>query len=465
MNSKKMLIILTISALLFVSAVAVPVPAIGEVIDESPIVVTLDSPNHNSTITNQTPLIKISYYSPEGIDKGSVILFVDNRNITYWDSPTVGEDSISYLVSAKLSDKQQHNVTISLSDMAGNHIERTFSFFVDTTFEESNKWPTLQEIAVWILVAFGVGAVIFGIVVLYLRKTRGFTFRKHFAKHPVPKSLFLLVIPAVAALLFVLFLFAFILSDPNVSSFAYEYTIIAAIFIGLLPYAIYAQMEKKTIARYERAFSQFLFELADAMRGGIDPSKAVIELSKTDTSILGKHLKIAARGIEMGRPFEEMIMVMVKPIKSKLIKRYASLVGESAKVGGEISLVVHRAAKDMDDLIKISAERSQSLMSQATTIYIAFGVLMVIVYQLIGLYPSLGDLSFMSATGDSGSTSLPNRMAFDTLKHRFFDLTLVLSMGNGALIGLFTSGKVKYGLLHSLVMVLVTTLFFMLLII
>ncbi len=143
--------------------------------------------------------------------------------------------------------------------------------------------------------------------------------------------------------------------------FGYEYDVVISLFIGLMPYAIYAQKEKSKIFRYETAFSQFLFEMADAMRGGIDPAKAIVELSKTDTSVLSKHLLIAAKGIDMGRPFDEMVNVMVKPIKSKLIKRYASLIAESSKVGGEISMVVHRAAKDMDDLVKDrSGEREKS---------------------------------------------------------------------------------------------------------
>lgn len=461
MNVKKVLAVLIAFALVGVSAITMPSPARGDETNDSSIEVMFVSPGENTTITNQTPMIEISYYSPSGIDTKSVILTVNGIDVTDFDYTDVRSDGISYQVTEifELEDKKQSNVSISLYDKAGNHIEKTFSFLVDTEYVEPG--PGIQEIAVWILGALGIGTLGFALVILYLKVTRKFTFRKFLAKHPIPKRLFLMVIPGIAAILFVLIMSLFVLSDPNVTSFALEYTMVAALFIGLLPYAIYAQIEKRTIARYERAFSQFLFEIADSMRGGIDPSKAVIELSKTDTSILSKHLKIAAKGIEMGRPFEEMIMVMVKPIDSKLVKRYASLVGESAKVGGEISLVVHRAAKDMDDLIKISTERTQSLMSQATTIYIAFGVLMIIVYQLIGLYPALGDTSF--GIGDSsGSVS---KMSIETMKHRFFDLTLILSLGNGALIGLFTTGKVQYGLMHGLVMALITMLFFMMLVI
>ena len=204
--------------------------------------------------------------------------------------------------------------------------------------------------------------------------------------------------------------------------------------------------------------------MADAMRGGIDPSKAIIEMSKNDTSILKKHLKIAANGLEMGRPFEEMIEAMVKPIDSKLIKRYASLIGETAKIGGEIAQVVHRAAKDMDDLIKIDQDRGRSLSIQGTTIYISFGVLVVIVYLLISIYPSLGSADFGSIFSGFGSTSASSStsssanavapMTLVTLEQRFLDLTIITGLGSGIIIGLFTNGKAKYGLIHGLGMML-----------
>lgn len=461
MIAKKMVVVLVTFALVFTSVVAIPSTARGDDIQ-----VTLVSPQENSTIGNRTPLIEISYYSENGIDTDSIVLVVDGVMIPTEDFKylTIRDDGLTYEVTEllQLPAKGQINVTLSLSDNAGNKIiDKTFIFYVDVlAAEEEANQKALQETILTILTVLGIGALGFVAIIIYLNKTRGFTFRKFFAKHPVPKRLFFIVIPIIAAVLFFLFMALFVLSDPSVTSFALECTVVGALFISLLPYALYSNKERKTIYRYERAFSQFLFEIADSMRGGIDPSKAIIELSKTDTGVLSRHLKIAAKGIEMGRPFEEMIMVMVKPIDSKLVKRYASLVGESAKVGGEISLVVHRAAKDMDDLIKISDERAKSLMSQVTTMYIAFGVLIVIIYQLMGLYPMLGDTNF--GLGDSGSTS---KMTIDTMKHRFFDLVLVLSLGNGALIGLFTTGKVKYGLMHCLIMCLITTLFFMLMIV
>lgn len=428
----------------------------------SPIVIEPVYPLQNATVPIGNLTIIINYTAPSGIDTDKVVLLVDKNNMSTGWATTKYENNVTCELPPSLTlANGDHNITIYVTDNDGNTAKLVIDFYVG---ERPVPPPPFdfQTLAIDILVAIGIGLLGLGVVVLYLRKTRNFTFRKFFAKHPVPKAVFVGVIPAVAAIFFILFAIAFFQGDPKTAPYSAELIIVIALFIALLPYAIYAQREKSTIARYERAFSQFLFEMSDAMRGGIDPAKALVELSKTDIGILGKHLRIAAKGIEMGRPFEEMINVMVKPIKSDLIKRYASLIGESAKVGGEISLVVHRAAKDMDDLIKIEQERSRNLMGQATTIYIAFGVMLVIIYQLISLYPSLGSVDFGSIGGSLDSTSAPTvaKMSFVTLKKCFLDLVIVNSIGNGILIGLFTNGKIRYGLMHSLIMVLASTMFF-----
>ncbi|MGD0817435.1 MAG: type II secretion system F family protein [Methanomassiliicoccales archaeon] len=427
------------------------------------------SPSNNTTISTSTPTIQVNFSSPAGFDNVIVSISVDGKDQTYNSTQTIlTNHNVTYTVSSKypLLDGQ-HNVTVNVTDDAGVSAGLNWTFFVRT----QGSAITAQQILWYVSLGVGLGLVAFAVVLLYLKRTRNFSLRKHIRKFPIPKRVLYIGIPAVTAFFFVLIALSFFEGAPGITPFITEYVLVIGIFILLLPYSIYVQTEKKKKAEYERSFSQFLYEMADAMRGGIDPSKAIIEMSKNDTGILKKHLKIAANGLEMGRPFEEMIEAMVKPIDSKLIKRYASLIGESAKVGGEISQVVHRAAKDMDDLIKIDQDRSRSLSIQGTTIYISFGVLVVVIYLLINIYPSLGQadlgnlfsgagggLSSASSSASSGSTAAAP-MTYVTLKQRFLDLTIITGLGSGLIIGLFTNGKVKFGLIHGLGMMLAGMVF------
>src|SRR4029077_992433 len=162
----------------------------------------------------------------------------------------------------------------------------------------------VRTILLYIALGAGVFAAGFAGYVLFLKQTRKFTFRKYFATHPLQREYLSVYVPVVVAFLFLLVALVWIYSTPGLPSLAPEYVAVATLFVALTAYALDARAEKRRMRSYERAFAQFLFEMADAMRGGIAPAKAVMELSRTHTNILRKGLRVAADGIRMGRPFE-----------------------------------------------------------------------------------------------------------------------------------------------------------------
>ncbi len=194
----------------------------------------------------------------------------------------------------------------------------------------------------------------------------------------------------------------------------------------------------------------------------------MIELAGTHTNILRKQLRIAADGIQVGRPFDTVLKNMVVPMKSALITRYAELIADASTVGGETAAVVHRAAKDLDDFIKIDLERRNALTLPVAVLYVAFGVLMAVLFALLSIEPSLGSVSLsiisgganpLSSSGGGAPTTIP-KISYSTLEQRFFDLMMINSIGTGVIIGAFTEGKPKYGLLHSLALLVVTIVAF-----
>ena len=423
-------------------------------------------PGANSTIASTTPRISVNYSDPDGIDLESINIFVDGRDVTLWEVTNVTMTSVEYtVVSVFALDPGNHTVVVTVVDTLGNQAVLEWKFIVDPNSDEGGGGTGMDvgsiiAGALVVIALFGAAALLY---VFYLKIIRKYSWRKYFAQHPLHKHYLMSYGPIVGAIVFLLVAFIYI-SDGAISSpWAYEYVFIVAFTIGIAPYAIAARLERRMISRYEYAFSQFLFELADAIRGGIDPARAIVEFSKVETGVLKKHLAVAADGIRLGRPFEDMMMVITKKMNSALISRYASLIGEAAKLGGDISVVIHRAAKDMDDMIRIENERRRQISMQATTIYISFAVLMIVIYLLIDIYPSLGQLDiglFGGSDLETDSSALAPRMSYELIKRRFFHLILINSIGAGCLIGVFSEGKLKYGLLHAIAMVLISTAFF-----
>jgi archaellum biogenesis protein FlaJ (TadC family) len=435
------------------------------------ITITPTSPLPGSQEPSATPTIQASFSDTEGsIIPGDVYVFVGPFNITASTGYKVSPTSVSAPVPTILPLKPRlYNATVFVTDTAGVSANYTWNFTYNPNATLATS-PVFSIKAQTILLYIGIGALVavavfFGYI-WYLKQTARFAFRKYFATHPIQKEYLVLYVPLGIALVFVFIALDYVTSTPGLPYYSVDLVFIVAIFIALTAYGIDARRQLTVLRTYEQAFAQFLFEMADAMRGGLDPAKALIELSKTHTNVLKRPLKIAADGLLLGRSFERVLTDMVAPMKSGLITRYAALIAEATDVGGETAIVVYRAAKDMDDFVKIEEERSQQLTLPIAVIYIAFGVLMAVLFALLYIAPELGTLNIGFINGGSGAlhgstaSSIP-RLSVETLHERFFELCIINSLGTGAIIGAFSEGRARYGIVHALALVAATTVLFL----
>jgi archaellum biogenesis protein FlaJ (TadC family) len=430
------------------------------------------SPTAGSTIASQTPTISASFSDNEGtVVPSSVFMTVNRINVTGFQNFTVTTSSVTYIVPAILKlHYGETTVNITATDSAGHTAFVSWGFNVNASAISNGVGGlniNFEQLVLDATIGSAVIAAGFGGYILYLKRTRKFTFHKYFATHPVNKEYLVLLLPLAVAFFVVLFGLTYVLRTPGLPLLSPEYVFIAGFFIAVTAYAIDSRFEKQRVRTFERAFAQFLFEMADAMRGGLDPAKALVELAGTHTNILRKPLRIAADGVQVGRPFDVVLKNMVVPMKSPLITRYAELIADASSVGGETAAVVHRAAKDLDEFIKIDLERRNALVLPVAVLYVAFGVLMAVLFALLSIEPSLGSVSLSLISGGanplsktaSGATTVP-KIAYSALEERFFDLMMINSIGTGVIIGAFTEGKPRYGLLHSLGLLIVTIVAF-----
>ncbi|MFA5312196.1 MAG: type II secretion system F family protein, partial [Methanomassiliicoccales archaeon] len=379
---------LVVMLAVFLAAVCPLMLSDGASADDMGPTITVSGPGPDSTISNRTPEIAVEYSDPDGIDVSSVVFIVDGMDVTDWEEETsISTDGAIFITPSVLAmEDGQHNVTVEVADSLGNVAYLEWSFTIDPgagdggLLSGSLVAAVIKFVLIGIALAAGAGLA----YVAYLKRFRRFTFRKYFIRNADRKKKILVVYVPLSCAVLAFLVSTYLMSIMKIEdAFADNYIFVVILVAALLPVAISSRMDLKRTNRYERAFAQFLFELADAIRGGVDPAKAVVELSITNRSILKENLRAASDGIRIGKPFDEVFDQMVQPMDSDLVKRYASLVGESSRMGGDISIVIHRAAQDMDELIKIEEERRRQLMMQATTIYIGFSVIMVIIYQLV----------------------------------------------------------------------------------
>ncbi len=239
------------------------------------------------------------------------------------------------------------------------------------------------------------------------------------------------------------------------------------IVVGLLiigvPYIIEFLNENKRQKDIDVKFLEFVRNVVTTVKSGVSVSKAITQVSDEDYGALTPYTKKLARQIEWGFPTGEALLTFSNDTKNKVIKRSISIVIEAEKSGGNIADVLQAVTKSVIELKKMKEERKTAVYSQVVQGYIIFFVFIMIMLILqIKLLPPLTALTGITLAGFGGgfedmTTTQAPTMNLDSI---FMALILIQGFFVGIMIGKFSEGSLRFGLRHSLTLMVVGYLIF-----
>ncbi|WP_292426242.1 type II secretion system F family protein [Methanoregula sp.] len=238
-------------------------------------------------------------------------------------------------------------------------------------------------------------------------------------------------------------------STPAAPTMGLDEIMVFALIIAILPYSIDITLQKRAVRKKEELYTEFLFKLSELMRGGLDPVKAVKELSKTDLGILTPNIRIASTSMTFGKSFEESMKAMAKSLHSELITRYTLLVVQASYSGGAVADLILKASEDMRSIISIEREKEGNLHQYVMIFYFAQAIIIFIVYIL-----STSLLPFVQQLGVSNMFGKTDIGEIDFARG-FFHMIILNSIFGGLIIGKISEGEARYGLKHVVVLVAV----------
>lgn len=237
--------------------------------------------------------------------------------------------------------------------------------------------------------------------------------------------------------------------------------IIFSVLIAIIPYSIYTFMHEKKIRRYEEEYGDFLFEISELMRGGIDPIKAVIELSDSDLGTITKHVKTTAARMSFGKSFEYSMKKMAETLESNLIKKYTELVIHAARAGGNVSDLILTSSEDMKRFINLDREKEASLSTYLVILYMAQGILFVLAAVFI-LYtlPFIQNMDPGTTASFGLSMGGGSKLSDEAIITYMFHVVMINALFVGLIIGKLTGGSMKHGLKHAVILIVLSYVIF-----
>ncbi len=232
-------------------------------------------------------------------------------------------------------------------------------------------------------------------------------------------------------------------------------------WIALGPYSVDTTLRDRKFRQYEQDFTDFLFELSELVRGGIDPVKATITLSEGNLGSITNQVRLAAKQMQIGYTFEQAMQTLGDNLKSPLAEKYTDLVVQASYSGGSVANLIQRASADMGIFLAIDREKRAGLSQYTVILYMAQVILIVLCAILVVQFlPSLAGITGLVGAGSSAASDVGGLLSGSdigkaNLERDFYLLVEINGFLGGLVIGKISEGKVSAGLKHGLILMLI----------
>ncbi len=239
---------------------------------------------------------------------------------------------------------------------------------------------------------------------------------------------------------------------------------IVALTLGWLHFWIDFYGEIKRQKGIELQFLEFVRSLVETVKSGITLPMSLLHVSKEDFGDLTPFIRKLSHQVEWGIPLHKALVTFADDTDNPVIKRSVSIIIEADESGGNIGDVMDSVAESVINVKKMKEERRASTYSQTVQGYIVFlifiGIMMVL---QLWLFPKLISLRgpLQQGLGMMGSVA-GGAAEIANLDFVFFSLIMIQGFFAGLMIGKFSEGTIKQGLIHSLILmtlaaILITT--------
>ncbi|HUK75082.1 MAG TPA: hypothetical protein VLU99_04755, partial [Nitrososphaerales archaeon] len=141
---------------------------------------------------------------------------------------------------------------------------------------------------------------------------------------------------------------------------------------------------------------------------------------------------------------------------SPLIDKYVDLVVQASYSGGSVANLIQRASTDMSTFLSIEKEKRAGLSQYMVILYAAQVILIALsAIMVVQFLPDLKSIASLGSTSFSGSILGQSDIGSVDLERDLYFLVVINGFMGGLVIGKISEGKIKYGLKHGLILMLI----------
>lgn len=238
--------------------------------------------------------------------------------------------------------------------------------------------------------------------------------------------------------------------------------IVFAIYIIVIPLMIFHEYKKGREEKIQAQIPDFLKKLASTNETGMTLRDSIKLMTRSESG-LGKEIKKIWNDMEWGLSINESLRRFANRVKTHIVARSITLITKANESSGDIGEVLSVAARDAAVEQELKTERKVSMLIYIIIIYISFIVFVGIIYIISSTF-LLEMVKASEKATSSGGAAIPlslDRAKMAVYNRLFFHGALIQGFTSGLIAGVMGEGSVLSGLKHSVIMMTIGYLLFM----
>ena len=242
-----------------------------------------------------------------------------------------------------------------------------------------------------------------------------------------------------------------------------------AFVIAGFPFFLSLILESNKTLEKEEMFLEFASNLIENVRAGTPIGKAILNVQTKDYRVLNPHIQKLGSQISIGIPIQTAFETFARDLNSITISRAMNIISESEKAGGQIENILESVVKSVSQIENLRKERRSSIYNLVVQGYIIFMIFIVIIlvmeFKVLPIASGLGDSFGGNSGGDIGAElggilgGGGGRAASpEELTKPFLWFLIVQGFFTGLVIGKLSEGRIKPGLKHSFILMVLAIL-------
>lgn len=209
----------------------------------------------------------------------------------------------------------------------------------------------------------------------------------------------------------------------------------------------------------DKNIPKLLRDITETVRSGMTLPRAIEEASQRSYGPISRELEHTISMFNMGASFEDSIMSLAQRLRRPTALRFCTILVEAHQTGGKLIDVLNASVSLFSSLEEYKEEQYTNMKPYMMTMYMTTLIFLVISYVI--LHQFLGPLYATTAnTSMQKSGLLTGVLDIDYYTSLLFWASLIESIFAGLILGKIVDRALPAGLRHSVVLVVITLVFF-----